>query len=770
MSSNEDDPSSREEGYFKRFVRDAPLAIFRADMNGECLYVNHAWERRTGLGEALSVGKGWFSALSAEDSGEMLDKVRQNAITGNDYLETGLGIRATDKEFSTHTVRVTIDRDASGIPVSFTGYILPSTGAKTRDFHALISSLEDIILEIDYHKVFRNVWAKNDDELFLPRDQFLNKTVDEVFGDKGTLFSQVIDEVIRTGQPREFIYPGLYQFSHKWYRAKARPLCEDALTEGTPSLVVVIQEYTETQAYYEALEKAKRELEQGRRLLDTSERLSLSSGWELDIASGRMTMTRQAYHIFGLEEDTAMTLDVFSRFYVEQDRAVLLAAERLAVDEQRHFDIELQITTPEAVLKWVRLIGVPIYAAGKVTTIVGAMMDITHKKAIEKELTQAKILAENAAMEKTDFLSVMSHEIRTPLNNIIGISNLLKLEHLPGNEQYIDHLVFSSNQLLQLINDILSLHKIEAGMFEKHLVKTDLPQLVKNIKNQFIALAQEKGISLEDDIDPGIPRAVMASPTFLAQVLNNLISNAVKFTEQGTVTIRLELQKLDAAGAHVRFSVRDTGMGIPASKQQAIFEQFKQLHTTPGSKYPGTGLGLTITKKLIESQGSVISLTSEPGKGTEFYFELGFTPVGQDDRTPHAAGTPQIEPYKDKLSGVTLLLVEDNPVNILITQKHLKYFGIVPDCASHGEEALRLLEQRPYQLLLLDLHTPGPAGYHLAGLIRERYPDTRVIVYSADSLMEETPAVASLGIAGVLKKPFRPEELLAVLLKGISAG
>jgi PAS domain S-box-containing protein len=739
-------------------------------MNGSCLYVNRAWVLQTGLSETLSLGKGWFSALHPQDTDALLLEVKQSAISGKDRLETGLRVRSVGGEFTFHAVSITVDRDAAGDPVSFIGCILPSTGAKTRDFHALISSLEDIILEIDYHKVFRNVWAKNDDELFLPRDQFLNKTVDEVFGDKGALFSQVIGEVIRTGQPREFIYPGLYQFSHKWYRAKARPLCEDALTEGTPSLVVVIQEYTETQAYYEALEKAKRELEQGRRLLDTSEQLSLSSGWELDVASTRMTMTRQAYHIFGLEEDTEMTLDVFSRFYIEQDRAVLLAAEKLAADEQRNFDIELQITTPEGILKWVRLIGVPICAAGKVTTIVGAMMDITHKKAIEKELTRARILAENAAMEKTDFLSVMSHEIRTPVNNIIGLANLLKLEHLPGNEEYIDNLVFSSNQLLQLINDILSLHKIEAGMFEQHLVKTDLPQLVKNIKNQFIALAREKGISLEDDIDPGIPPSVMASPPFLAQVLNNLISNAVKFTERGTVTIRLDLQKLDGAGAHVRFSVRDTGMGIPASKQQAIFEQFKQLHATPGSKYPGTGLGLTITKKLIESQGSVIGLTSEPGKGTEFYFELRFTPAGQDDTAPRAAVVPQIEQYKDKLSGVTLLLVEDNPVNILITQKHLKYFGIVPDCAGRGEEALRLLEQRPYQLLLLDLHTPGPAGYHLAGLIRERYPATRVIVYTADSLTDEAPAMAALGIAGVLKKPFRTEELLAVLLKSISQG
>lgn len=764
---NYGDGLSSEKECFKKIIEAAPLAIFQAEMDGVCLYLNHAWEVQTGLTEALSLGKGWLSALHVQDADDLLRQVRESALSGMDQLKMNIRLLGADGGFSFHSLSVTVNRDATGNPVSFTGYLHPVPGAKTRDFHALISSLEDIVLEIDYHKVFRNAWARNDDDLFLPREQFLNKTVDEVFGESGATFTQVIDEVIQTGQPREFIYPGLYQFADRWYRAKVRPLSSEALA-GEPALVVVIQEYTETRKYSEALEKAKRELEQGKRLLDTSEQLSLSSGWELDTATGRITMTRQAYHIYGLEEGTPMTLETFSRFYEPKDWEKVREAQVAAITSHRSFDIELKITARGGIRKWVRLIGVPIRSEEKVTAIVGAMMDVSGKKAIEKELIEAKTMAEHAAREKTDFLSVMSHEIRTPLNNIIGLSNLLKMEHLPGNEKYIENLIFSSNHLLQLINDILNLHKIEEGKFDHQLVNTDLDQLVGRIQNQFIPLALEKDILLNCDIDPAVPAEVMANPTLLTQILNNLISNAIKFTEAGSVTLRLTLIDQHDQEVHVRFSVADTGVGIPASKQDTIFERFRQLGASPGSKYPGTGLGLTITRKLIESEGSRIGLCSEPGKGTEFYFDLRFALPDQKQPAVPGPVTPVLETYKGKLSGITVLLVEDNPINILITTKHLEYFGITPDCATHGDEALDLLEHRTYQMLLLDLHIPGPDGYYLAGIIRERYPATRVIAYTADEISGDQVAMAALGITDVLTKPFLPEELLALLIEGRS--
>lgn len=745
-------------------VQKAPLPIFQAGMDGLCLFVNQKWEAETGLEKDRSLGKGWRSCIAEKDAEAMLELVKATAHSEADNLEIFLSITHASGEHAQCPVHIIIDRDEAGRALFFTGFVQPAVGAKTRDLHALISSLEDIILEIDYQKVFRNVWTRDDAALFLPRDQFLNKTVDEVFGEQAPVFTDVIDEVIRTGKPRELIYPGLFQFSQKWFRAKVRPLSSEALA-GQPSLVVIIQEYTETRTYWEALEVARRDLEQGKRLLDISEQLSLSSGWELDLATQNITMTEQAYQIYELEAKTPMTFEILHRFYDPADWEKLLEAQTIAVARQSNFDVEFEITTPNGKKKWVRLIGVPVVKEHVVVAIAGAMMDISEKKAIEKELIEAKTLAETAAQEKMDFLSIMSHEIRTPLNNIIGLANLLKLEHLPENEEYVDNLVFSSNHLLQLINDILSLQKIEEGAFDSHLISTNLTELVENIKNQFMHFANEKKIVLKSVSDSRIPE-VMANPTLLAQVLNNLISNAIKFTEEGSVTIRLSLQENDGTSVLIRFSVSDTGIGIPEAKQEEIFERFKQLRNPAMDKYPGTGLGLTITKKLIESQGSRILLHSIPGKGTEFYFGLHFQLPHHGYRdAPTAAPAASMQDYKGKLSHLNLLLVEDNPVNVIITKNQLKYFGISPDCATHGEEALKMLENRFYHLLLLDLHIPEPDGYFLAAILRERYPGTQVIVFTADNFSVEEPRLEALGLKHILKKPFLPEELLAMLLK-----
>lgn len=759
-----------DEAYFQKTLRYAPIAVFRARADGTVFYGNRKWEELTGAipeREATGAIPGSFPDISQADVDQMLAGIREAAAAGRE--NTSCVLHFTSGEPRSLQVDLRLDLDGNGAAVSFTGFACLQTPAdhRTRDFHALISSLEDIILEIDYHQVFRNVWTRDHASLFLPPEAFLGKTVTEAFGPAAPLFVQVIEEVIRTGQPKEFIYPGLHRFSGNWYRAKARPLASEALA-GEPSLVVVIQEYTETRTYWEALEQAKRDLEQGKRLLDTSERLSLSSGWELDVRTGEMTLTDQAYHIYGIPRGVPVNRKMLSRCYDPAEWKRLLAAAQASILSGEPFDIELQITTLAGARKWVRVIGMPVFEESELSAMVGAMMDISHKKNIEKELIEAKTLAETAAREKADFLSVMSHEIRTPLNSIIGLANLLKLEHLPGNAEYVENLVFSSNHLLQLINDILSLHKIEGGKFEKHLENTRLRALLENIRNQFVPLAAEKGIRLVFGVDPAVPEWLMADPTLITQVLNNLLSNAVKFTEQGSVTLSVRLKEAQAETAILGFSVADTGMGIPEALQEEIFEQFKQLRHGSSGKYAGTGLGLTITRKLIESQGSRIHVASAAGKGAEFYFDLRFSLPGGVS-TP-AASPVSPEAYKDRLSHLKVLVIEDNPVNRALTGHQLRYFGIRPDFAAQGTEALEWLESRSYDMLLLDLHMPGPDGFALVGIIRSRYPDARIVIFTADPSAEEDPRLNVADITGILKKPFLPPELLAMLLKCLPAG
>lgn len=768
---NSGDSNSQPDGEFiPPVLQYAPLAILRVQEDWSCVFANDKWCEISGKSVADSLGQGWLESIPIEERAA-LESVVENAIRSSQPRVMS-SLRISHPLAGARSYTITVCPDSTGkAPAGFTCFCMPreekSGGAdekrKTRDFHPLISSLEDIVLEIDYNKIFKNVWTGNEDLLFMPKAQFLNKSMAEVFGAMAPLFLEPIDEVIRTSEPKEFVYQDISGRSDKWYKARVSPVHgQDGDEEQT--LVVVVQDCTETRKYLEALENIKNELERGKRLLDIGEELSLTSGWEFDRTTSDISLTRQAYKIYELEEDDIITITTVHRYYDDRNWELLNKASLNALATGTTFDIELKLLTAKNSEKWVRVIGTPVLKENKVTGLAGAMMDISHKKIIEKELINARILAENAASEKANFLSVMSHEIRTPLNNIIGLANLLKMDHAPGNEEYINNLVFSSNHLLQLINDILNLHKIEEGKLDRHLEKLSLASLADNIKNQFIPFANEKKITLKSETDPAIPHWVMANPTLLIQILNNLIGNAIKFTDRGTVTISISLREMRERIVVVHFSVRDTGIGIPFELQQTIFESFRQLRQSASGKYPSTGLGLTITKRLIESQGSQINVESMPGSGTEFYFDLPFKQVVPGEEQEMPPGVSLVN-YKGKLSSLRLLVVEDNPINLVVTKNQLDYFGITPDCATQGKEALAFLESNTYHIVVLDLHLPDMDGYTLAGIIRERYPETRILIFTADTLADVRKKVAGLQRTDLLKKPFLPEEMLTQLLQ-----
>lgn len=380
-------------------------------------------------------------------------------------------------------------------------------------------------------------------------------------------------------------------------------------------------------------------------------------------------------------------------------------------------------------------------------------------------LTEARNRAEKASKNKSDFLSVMSHEIRTPLNGIIGIANLLKLNHTVDQEEYISNLIFSADHLMRLINDILDLTKMDNEKLELVFAEVDLFALAKNIKNQFKSLALAKGIALKSYLDDDIPIRVIADPIRLGQMLNNLISNAIKFTDKGEVTLVIKLLQLEDRRALIRFTVKDTGMGIPLDLQDSVFESFKQVQQSADREHSGTGLGLTITQKLAELHNSRVILSSEPGSGAEFKFDLSFEVTADQDPPNLAPILPEYTIYKEKLNGLRVLLVEDNLINIMVAQKQLEYFGIHPDCVSSGKEALQLMEKNHYHVAMLDLHMPEIDGYDLAGIIRQQYPDIHPVIFTADIMAEVKLRFAKIHVYDILNKPFVPERMFEILLK-----
>lgn len=387
--------------------------------------------------------------------------------------------------------------------------------------------------------------------------------------------------------------------------------------------------------------------------------------------------------------------------------------------------------------------------------------DITERIEFQQALIEAKEKAEAAAIAKTNFLSTMSHEIRTPMNAVIGLTNLL-IQEGPRQDQLdnLNILKFSGENLLVLINDILDFNKIEAGRVEFEQIDFSLKTVANTIKEALGVKAKEKGIGLRIYMDSGLPEVIVGDPTRLSQILNNLIGNAVKFTEKGKVTVDISVQSEDDENILLDFEVEDTGIGIPPDKIASVFESFTQSNSTITRKYGGTGLGLSITRKLVELQGSSIKLESEVGSGSTFSFSLQFK---KSKRKSIEERVKNDSPLVESLLGVKVLLVEDNKVNQMVATKFLGYWGIEVDLAETGLEATEKVLEKDFDLVLMDLHMPVMDGYTATKIIRsyeeEKYKTLPIMALTASVLQPSRQGVEEAGMTDFVSKPFKPEEL-----------
>nr|WP_121272270.1 ATP-binding protein [Pedobacter schmidteae] len=575
--------------------------------------------------------------------------------------------------------------------------------------------------------------------------------------------NNLLQNVIAEGKE---VFDFVYRIHHpvkgiRWLKVNAKFIFDEL---GAISCYIgFLEDITERTLSDQALREIKEKLERSNLILDVSQELSTTGGWEFNLLTGEVFWTKQIYEIHGVDPDFVPTFESILALYDEGYSEILKIHVNDAIEHQIPYDFEFKLRTPGGMKKWGRGVGIPVVVDKKVVALRGAITDITQKKEIELELIHAKNIAENSAKAKTDFLSVMSHEIRTPLNGIIGIANLLKLRHTMDQEEYVRSLIFSADHLLQLINDILDLTKIESDKLELILAEVNIFELVKNIKNQFKSLAESKGIQLKSFVDDDIPERLIADPVRLGQILNNLISNAIKFTERGDVTIVLRLTTLTNDKAGIHFSVKDTGMGIPEELYDTVFESFKQVQQSAHRKHTGTGLGLAITQKLIELHHSQIMLNSKVGVGTEFHFEVCFDLATDQNSPGNFLPSPEISVYEHKLKGLRILFVEDNTINVMVAKKQLEYFGCMPDCAYSGKEALVLLDHNTYDVALLDLHMPEIDGYALAELIQQKYPGIHIVIFTADIMTEVKMKLAKMHIYDILNKPFSPARMFDVL-------
>lgn len=377
-------------------------------------------------------------------------------------------------------------------------------------------------------------------------------------------------------------------------------------------------------------------------------------------------------------------------------------------------------------------------------------------------LKKAKEEAEHASRTKSDFLSMMSHEIRTPMNAVVGLSNYL-LQEEPKTEQIesLKTLNFSAQNLLVIINDILDFSKIEAERIDFDYEPVHLKNLIGNIQNVFCPVARDKGLAIAFDYDPRIPDWIICDKTRTSQVLTNLISNAIKFTHQGDVNVRLALKERGLDYVVINFTISDTGIGIPSEKQQDIFKIFTQASNSTTRQFGGTGLGLSITKKLLELQGTSIKLKSTVGEGSEFYFEQRFAlseePVHQEEFDKQQLVTTTRIDHE-------ILLVEDNEINVMVALKFLKKWGAQVTVAKNGAEALSLISTRDFKLVLMDLQMPIMDGYEAVREIRKLGIQIPIIALTASALIDEQRKIFEAGMDDYVTKPFNPTDLLSRII------
>jgi signal transduction histidine kinase/CheY-like chemotaxis protein len=381
-----------------------------------------------------------------------------------------------------------------------------------------------------------------------------------------------------------------------------------------------------------------------------------------------------------------------------------------------------------------------------------------------KELEVAKDKAEKASKARSEFLSTVSHELRTPLNAINGITHLL-LEENPKKTQmdYLSSLKFSGDYLTKFINEILEINKIESNKFEIEYTSFNLKQLLINIQNSLKELAFINNNNFKLEIDPAIPDYLIGDTTKLSQIILNLINNALKFTKNGVVTVIANLDSIEDKKASIYFEITDTGIGIPEDKLLSVFDSFSQGSIEVNRKYGGTGLGLTIVKKLTKILGGQINLKSTVGKGSTFSFYLLF----QISAQPSLIEAKPKTNYQEKLLNKKILLVEDNKINQMISKKMLERKGINCTIIDCGEDAIEIAKNNKFDLILMDVHLPGINGTIATQEIRIFDPTTPIIALTAISLNENRDMLLSFGMNDVITKPFIPEEFYNVIAEYI---
>lgn len=518
------------------------------------------------------------------------------------------------------------------------------------------------------------------------------------------------------------------------------------------------------------------DLVNARKAIEDSEKKyrSLINNMELGLLEvGSDGLITKAYDWFcdmtGYEAYELVGKDPIEIFTKPEDRYIVYEQENNRNEGQSGV-YELPMRKKSGEFIWVMISGVPIYnSQGNVTGSLGIHLDITQHKDLQNELELAKETAVQAQQAEKDFLAHMSHEIRTPLNAILGMANLLNTTKLNNlQESYVEDIRYAADTLHGLISDVLDISKIEAGEIDVVESNIDLRQTISMLCKTLDYRAIERGNTLEFTIANDVPKYILADKNFINQILYNLIYNSIKFTTNGSIIINVSQEKeLDNEGLMLLFEVVDEGIGIKKEKIEHVFDRYKQETKDIERKYGGTGLGLPITRKLVELHGGKVSVESEEGVGTKFTFTLSVK-TGSELKE---ITTNQED--KKLIENLRILVAEDNELNIKYVQTILEQWNVDFKIVRNGEQAVKTSEAEEFDVILMDMQMPVMDGYEAAIQIRSNDDNpnrkAKILALTASALLDEKTRARKAGMDDHLTKPFTPDALFSFITQHVSS-
>lgn len=513
------------------------------------------------------------------------------------------------------------------------------------------------------------------------------------------------------------------------------------------------------------------ERNQLQRNLHQAQELAKIGNWDLNIETNEMTCSKIVYSIFETKpgEEFRTLQDYLMAVHPEDQQEVALKLKKV-FEDGGSFEVDHRISFPDGRIKHSVFQGkAQMNQDNHPEKLVGSVQDITERKQIE-DLKQTNELNARAMQLRQEFLAKTSHEIRTPLNPILLLTTLLLDSTLSSTQrEQLEAIKSAGETLLAVVNDILDLSKIEAGKIDFSHHGFNLRQVFDHVEDMMELSANGKGLKLIFNLDNRIPEKLVGDNVRLTQILLNLVGNAIKFTHKGTITIEARLINQSKENVNIYFKVSDTGIGIPQDKLKVIFESFQQIENEDNRRQGGTGLGLTIVRQLVKLQGGNINVTSKVGEGSAFDFELGF-----DLTLPEEGVKLEVVIDKTKVTGMEILLVEDNPLNQMVTRKLLSDWGIDIQIANNGRECIEKLQEKNYDLILMDVQMPEMNGYEATQHIREKmespFREIPIIALTANAFTGSDDECLRVGMNDYLSKPIEIANLYTKILQHARTG